>query len=387
MPTIHVVNRCEIQPSFRVQQAAGMFDLHLSSESNTEFSVELPPLDAPWHIGVIVGPSGSGKTTVARAAFADQFESAWTWPADRSLLDAFPADLPMVDICELLCSVGFSSPPSWLRPFSALSNGEQFRVNLARTLAERRELAVVDEFTSVVDRTVARIGSAAVAKTVRRRQQKFVAVTCHYDVLPWLQPDWILDMADGSLRYFAENTCDLVSLRRPFNFTQARPEIQLRIQRAHSSAWKIFHRHHYLSASLHPAAQCFVGSVEDRPAAFVATLPFPHPIVPGWREHRCVCLPDFLGVGIGSAMSEYVASLYAATGRPYTSVSGHPAIIRHRARSKMWQMTRAPSRIAARQSLGNLQSTSSSRRMTASFRFIGPPNPADARGFGLRAVA
>ncbi len=95
-------------------------------------------------------------------------------------------------------ALGFSSPPAWLRPFHLLSNGEQFRVTLARALAEMPELAVVDEFTSVVDRTVARIGSGAISRAVRRSGRRLVAVTCHYDVLPWLEPDWVLDMADGS---------------------------------------------------------------------------------------------------------------------------------------------------------------------------------------------
>ena len=46
----------------------------------------------------------------------------------------------------------------------------------------RRGCAVFDEYTSVVDRTVAQIGTAALAKTVRARGQQFVAVTCHEDV-------------------------------------------------------------------------------------------------------------------------------------------------------------------------------------------------------------
>jgi energy-coupling factor transporter ATP-binding protein EcfA2 len=218
----------------------------------------------------------------------------------------------ITEITGLLSSVGFSSPPAWIRPFSALSNGEQFLANLARTLAEIPDLAVVDEFTSVVDRTVAQIGSAAVAKTVRRRKQKFVAVSCHYDILPWLQPDWVLDMATGKL--------SRERLRRP--------EIQLEIIRCHSSAWKIFQRHHYLNTQLHPASQCFTALIHSRPAAFVAALPFPHPTRPGWREHRCVCLPDFQGLGIGNALSEFVASLYATPRRPYRSVTSHPAMMR-----------------------------------------------------------
>jgi ABC-type ATPase with predicted acetyltransferase domain len=72
-------------------------------------------------------------------------------------------------------------------------------VFLARVAAEALQqppLVVFDEFTSVVDRTVAQIGSAALARTVRRRPGlQFVAVTCHEDVEPWLTPDRPLAVA------------------------------------------------------------------------------------------------------------------------------------------------------------------------------------------------
>lgn len=380
MPTIHAVVQCEAPDSFRARQVAGMFDLPPTAGTRSAFDVELPSLDEPWAIGVIVGPSGSGKTTVARQAFGDRLVERWEWDARQCILDGFPEGMGIGEITALLCAVGFSSPPAWLRPFALLSNGEQFRVNLARTLAQMPDLAVVDEFTSVVDRTVARIGSAAVARAVRKRGQRFVAVTCHYDVLPWLEPDWVLDMADGSLcRYSSENAGRL-----------RRPQIALRIIRCGCSAWRIFHRHHYLSGDLHRSAQCFVGLIEDRPAVFVAVLPFPHPVRTGWREHRCVCVPDFQGLGIGNAMSEFVASLFAATGRPYTSMTSHPAMIRHRARSPKWRMSRAPSRVISSRCanhsprrLGGMDRTLSWRRLTASFEYIGGARREIAAQFGI----
>ena len=77
-----------------------------------------------------------------------------------------------------------------------LSNGEQFRVALARLLVEAplqdSPLTVVDEFTSVVDRQVAKIGAHAVAKFTRRRDQQLVAASCHEDVIDWLQSDWVI---------------------------------------------------------------------------------------------------------------------------------------------------------------------------------------------------
>src|SRR5262249_1254894 len=151
-------------------------------------------------IGLIVGPSGCGKSTIARHLFAEQLaqqEELDVWPKQQSVLDAFPAGMPIKEIVALLSSVGFSSPPAWLRPFHVLATGQRFRVRLARLLAHCPALAVMDEYTSVVDRTVAQLGSAALAKTVRQRGQKFIAVTCHEDVEAWLQPDWVYRPAEN----------------------------------------------------------------------------------------------------------------------------------------------------------------------------------------------
>jgi hypothetical protein len=364
-----------------------MFDLPVDGVSRSSFSVEIPSLEDAWNIGVIVGPSGSGKTTIAKRAFGDRLVNSWDWPVDRSILDGFPPGMGIREITQLLGSMGFSSPPAWLRPFQLLSNGEQFRVHLARTLAEAStcaaqgmpDLAVIDEFTSVVDRTVARIGSAAICRAVRRFNRRLVAVSCHYDIVPWLEPDWVLDMADCSLEERSEAKNSSGTFRRPI--------IELEIIRCNVSAWKLFSRHHYMNGKLHPSAQCFAGLVEGQPAAFEAVLPFPHPTHPGWREHRCVCLPDFQGVGIGNAMSEFVASLFAGMGRPYTSVTSHPAMIHHRARSGNWRMRRGPSRTNKSRSdrMGWLNKTISMRRVTASFAYIGAVRRDIAARFGIGA--
>jgi hypothetical protein len=354
-----------------------MFDLSSTDVSRQEIAVEIPGIDEPWQIGLIVGPSGSGKTTIARRAFGSRVDVKWEWPVNESILDGFPKQMNLREIVSLLSSVGFSSPPSWVRPFCALSNGEQFRVNLARALAETVDIAVVDEFTSVVDRTVAKIGSSAIAKAIRKgkgemhnRSKRFVAVSCHYDIADWLDPDWIVDMADRSLTRYSPAPGDARRLRRP--------PITLHIERVDSSAWKIFQRHHYLSDALHRSACCFIASVENRPAAFTAALHFPHPRRSGWREHRTVCLPDFQGVGIGNVLSEFVAGLFVTTGKPYSSVTSHPGMIRHRAGSPLWRMTRPPSRLARQ-----AQWRSSGRRITASFEYRGPRRSIEARGFGI----
>lgn len=375
MPLASVVNSVPVTRTPRVLQLEGLFEIPPTKVSEQHWEVSLPLDDGPpWHVGLIVGASGSGKSTVARELFGEHLVGGYDWPEDKALVDGFPAGLSIKDITGWLSSVGFSSPPAWLRPYRCLSNGEQFRATLARALAESPDLAVIDEFTSVVDRHVAQVGSAAVAKAVRRRGQKFIAVTCHYDVEEWLQPDWVLEMPSGT---FTRRL-----LRR-------RPEITLEIKRVHRDAWRLFKHHHYLDTSLHVTAKCFCAFIEGRPAAFASAIhmPLKGPLRGGWREHRTVCLPDFQGVGIGNAISEFVASVMKATGKPYYSVTSNPAMIHHRARSPLWHMHRRPSRspvnTARFSHLKSLNNTVASGRLVAGFRYVGPARPEDARRLGV----
>lgn len=327
MPIVDAVVESPVVDSFRVQQVAGLFDLPPAGGiSRCQFRAEVPGVDEDWTIGAIVGPSGSGKSTIARKAFGPAYHGGKDWPAGRAVIDCFAQKLSIKQITACLTAVGFSSPPAWLRPFAALSNGEQFRCQLARALLESGEILVFDEFTSVVDRTVAQIGSAAVAKSLRARRlnaKKFVAVTCHYDVLDWLSPDWILDMA----------TCRLERglLRR-------RPPIRLQVHRCRHEVWSMFKRHHYLSADLHRSAQCYLATWQDRPTCFAAILP-----VIGFagmrRVSRIVTLPDFQGVGIGMSMLNALGQIHQRERLRLTITTSHPGMIAGLKISPTWLCT------------------------------------------------
>lgn len=363
MPRVAVKLDVPITRSPRVNQVESMFDVPEAKRASVSFDFAMPIEDKDWSVGLIVGPSGAGKSTVARAMFQDALREGYDWSPDKAVVDDFAAELPTKEVVGALSSVGFASPPGWLKPYRVLSNGERFRVNLARALLDPAELVVIDEFTSVVDRTVARIGAHAVAKAIRARADKrFVAVTCHEDVLDWLQPDWVCEPATGTFSWRS---------------VQRRPDIELKIVRAVPAAWRWFAPHHYLTGNVNKIARCFLGLVDGQLAAFGSTLPFPHPHVKQCRRlHRTVVLPDFQGVGIATALNDVIAGMWTTLGYRVIATAAHPALIKSRARSKNWTMTRSPKRMGSRHNEKSKRATSSTwMRRTASFRYVGPPHP------------
>jgi ABC-type lipoprotein export system ATPase subunit len=363
MPGTRIIVGSKISRTPRVMQIEGLFDVQPSDRSEQAWEVNLPLDEHEWNVGLIVGPSGCGKSTIANRLFGRYICNGFDWPTNKSILDGFP-EMPIKEITELLSSVGFSSPPLWLRPFRVLSTGQQMRVNAARLLAENKSLAVMDEFSSVVDRTVARIGSAAIAKTVRRRNQKFIAVTCHADVADWLQPDWIYQ---PELNQFG------------WRLLQRRPAINLVIRRVHRSAWELFKRYHYLDTRLNHSAQCFAGFYADIPVVFTAILHMPYPGIQFKREHRTVCLPDYQGIGIGNAMSDYIASMCRGLGVRYLSQTVNPAMIAARKKSPNWSLIgfrNVGSPAMSKKGYLNAEQRKSgglSHRLISSFEFVGKP--------------
>jgi energy-coupling factor transporter ATP-binding protein EcfA2 len=341
--------------TFRTEAVAGMFDCAPSDKLTRSWALDIPIDGWDWQIGLIVGPSGTGKTTIGRRLWGDEaYHRGFDWPKDRSVLDGFPSALSVKEITGALSSVGFSSPPSWLLPFHVLSNGQQFRAELARAMIDDRQTVVIDEFTSVVDRTVAKIGSAAVSKAIKRGNKRMVALSCHYDIREWLQPDWTLDLADGSFTRGAVR----------------RPKITINIKRCERDRWREFSPHHYMSSALAAGAQCWLATANGSPACFVAVIPYPHQILGSvWRCHRIVTLPDFQGVGIGNAVGEKIADHYSrTTGRNYYISTSHPALIAAYSHRPCWAITRRPSRVAAAGKGANA-APGSRGRITAGFLY------------------
>lgn len=188
MPHFDIVRKSKPSNSFRVSKIQADFDVK-PEHAQEHFAGDIT-IPNDWNIGVIVGASGTGKSTIARELFYKELITGFNYAA-QSVVDDMPK-ASIDEITKMFYAVGFGSVPSWLKPYSVLSNGEKMRVDLARALLER-DFIVFDEFTSVVDRNVAQTACIAINKAVKKTNKKFVAVSCHYDILDWLEPDWVFD--------------------------------------------------------------------------------------------------------------------------------------------------------------------------------------------------
>jgi ABC-type ATPase with predicted acetyltransferase domain len=150
---------------------------------------EKPEIPKKFGIGVIVGSSGSGKSTLLNEF---GIEEQPEWQTDKAVVSHFATPDEAIN---KLGAVGLNTVPSWYKPYHVLSTGEKFRADLARKIKDN---VVIDEFTSVVDRNVAKAASTALSRYVKNNDiNNVVLSTCHHDIIDWLEPDWVIDTDTG----------------------------------------------------------------------------------------------------------------------------------------------------------------------------------------------
>lgn len=311
---------CAVEMDATTIAACEPFDYAFNGEVQFRVpSVTLPDRDGTWQIGLIVGPSGSGKSTLLRQKYGEQTVNEWSH--NRSVASHLGSWQQAV---SLLGAVGLNSVPTWCKPFHVLSTGEGFRANIARGL---RDNAQFDEFTSVVDRTVAKSCSHAIQRHIRKHNiTGVVFASCHRDIIEWLQPDWVVDLSDCTLR--------------PRGQLHPRPTVGIELVRCTTKEWRMFAPHHYLTGMISTSAKCWLGLWDGTAIAFTSSLPMPGGTIKGaWREHRTVVMPDYQGLGIGVRISDAIGAFFVARGNRYYSKTAHPRMGEYRNRSPLWRAT------------------------------------------------
>lgn len=349
---------CDVKVDDTLLKACDPFDYKFDGRSAFELpDFKAPARDGKWSIGLIVGPSGSGKSQLLARNYGLTPPVAWN--SEIAIVSHFN---DATDATARFGAVGLNSVPTWCRPFHLLSNGEQFRANLARLVDSNTSF---DEFTSVVDRNVAKACSFALQRWIRSSGKTGVVFSsCHYDIAEWLMPDWIFDTQSSTLTS-GRSLC-------------RRPDIRLTIKQCDHRAWGIFKRHHYMSESFNRAAKCFVAYYGDSLIGFTSALPMPSGTLQNaWREHRTVILPDFQGLGLGVRLSDWLGEHMKSLGKRFYSLTVHPRMGEYRNKSSLWRATSSNGR--SRNRKGNagapgLEKTNRFGRPVYSHEYIGARN-------------
>ena len=291
------------------------FDIQNREETIVSIPMNLDGLNSfDWNIGVIYGGSGCGKSTILNTlGGVKEIE----FDKEKALISNFDW-LEPEQASRTLTSIGLSSVPTWLRPFRLLSNGEQYRAYLAYLVASSKEgeTILVDEYTSVVDRDVAKAMSLALQKYIRREKKKVILASCHCDIMEWVMPDWIYTPLKGG------------GLERPDYLRLGRPEISLQVSRVEPQTFDFFKKHHYLTESVNRTYIFILFEWNNKPIGInvIGRHLGKNGGFKVFRESRIVVHPDYQGMGIGSKISEFCGGILKSIGGKFYTKTINPAL-------------------------------------------------------------
>lgn len=279
-----------VSTSFRCQKAADSLDIDATKKSVHEFSVDAD-VTTPFNVGLIVGASGSGKTTLAKQMFGeDVFD--FEYDSSKPVIEQFPDGMSYDECAKLLSGIGLTSVPCWIRPIYTLSNGQTARAIAALQMA-KSDTFVVDEWTSVVDRTVAKAMSNCLQKFARKNNKTVVALSCHYDVFEWLNPDWVIDC----------NKQEYTNRRSLWQNYERQEKLEFTIRECDKSTWRYFSKYHYLSQNLPGGHIKVFGMYHNNEqigfTCFANYVPLREGEIMKLHSNRTVIHPDYVGLGLG----------------------------------------------------------------------------------------
>lgn len=353
----------EANNSFRCQKAANSLDIDVEKKLKHRLEIRAD-VTSKFNVGLIVGNSGSGKTTLAKQIFGPDCFKEYLNP-NEPVINQFPESYSYDDCANALSGVGLTSVPCWIRPAKTLSNGQKARAEAALSMSFG-EHKVIDEWTSVVDRTVAKVMSHCVAKNARKTDKQIVLLSCHYDVVEWLQPDWIIDC----------NKQEFINLRG--SLRPRSEQLQFEIKEIDSKSWRFFSKYHYLNENLPGGKNYYYGLFYNgEQIGFQAYSNYvPHRKGTKMIMHfnRTVIHPDFAGFGLGIKMINETAALLSKK-RPDIRIMGKFSSIpvyKSMIKSPKWILKEADTKIQIVVGGNMMRKTSFRKKVkTFSFEYIG----------------
>lgn len=359
MQNYELTLKCDVPNSYLCQRAADSLDIDVQKKQIHHFKIKAD-LDSPFKIGLIIGSSGSGKTTLAKNIFGENcFDEILD--LTKPVIEQFPSDWSYDDCSKALNSIGLNSVPCWIKPAYTLSNGQKARAEAALQMAQEKEIIVLDEWTSVVDRNVAKVMSHCIQKYARKNQKKIILLSCHYDVVDWINPDWIIDC----------NKQEYIDRRSMVGTFKRTDQLRLDIRRATKRSWSYFSKYHYLSDKL-PGGKIFVFGLYDgvNQIGFQCFAAYIVGDQLTYFVNRTVIHPDYAGFGLGILLLNETSKKMVESGFRVKAKFSSIPIFKSMMRSELWKFKSKDSNFKKR--CGNKSRLSAMRKkvFTYSFDFV-----------------
>lgn len=328
MQTYELVLESNASENFYSQKACDSMDIDASKKLKHEFKITGDFFN-DFNIGLIFGASGSGKTTIAKKIFNKEIKSLIN--ENIPIIEQFPESFTYDDRSSFLNSVGLSQVVCWIRPVNTLSNGQKFRAEIAIQCAfAKDEIVVIDEWTSVVDRTVAKAMSSSIQKFARKMNKKIVLISCHEDVEDWLLPDWKVDCNE-------QNYFNYRGLLR-----QRTEKINFEIRECDKSSWKMFSKYHYLSEKIPGGSNIFYGLFLNGKQIGFQCFSNYVPDVSGkkriYHSNRTVIHPDYVGFGLGIKLINETSKIVEKNGFRVVAKFSSIPIFKSMSKSEFWKL-------------------------------------------------
>lgn len=184
--------KSRVERSDRVLEVAEAFGLGLNDKEFViydGFTIDVQPGDVIY----ITGQSGSGKSLLLRELAAQMSEKGFKVASidqvellDKPLIDQVGKDT--TQSINLLSRAGISDAYLYVRKPGELSDGQKYRLRLAKLIESGAEVWVADEFGAVLDRVTAKVVAFNVAKAAREHARTLIVATTHTDLAEELGP-------------------------------------------------------------------------------------------------------------------------------------------------------------------------------------------------------
>ena len=190
---INVAFKTRVNKTVRTLEIAESFGLGLDEKEwvlydNLELNID------QGDVVYVTGQSGSGKSVVLRelqklmaaegksVASIDQF----TFEDDKNVIDQIGKTTS--DALGLLSMAGLNDAYLFVRKPSEMSDGQKYRLKIAKLIESGAAVWVADEFGAVLDRVTAQVVASNLQRAARKVGATVIVATTHEDLVNALRP-------------------------------------------------------------------------------------------------------------------------------------------------------------------------------------------------------